>query len=135
MSLIWPGKTPLPTDKTLSHLHRIEDRLLALTTETLSDGKLETLGIRRAAQLDVDDPDVEDACPLFFQPLEDTWELREALRDFDAEVGRREFCFDTDRHASSTDCSFWTGIGYEDLAVKVAEDSRFAQVPKWFKAR
>jgi hypothetical protein len=74
-------RRPCPNSPAFWKVVSLEKDLMArpASETTLAADELERMHIEKAPQLNIDDPIVADAYPVFFQPLDDTPRLRNAF--------------------------------------------------------
>ena len=101
---------PFPKTSKFWAVNKLENELMNLPERdtTLSTSRLQHMEIERAPDLDIDNPDAVDAHPVFFQPLPDNPEFREALAASrrDLEMDRRwSPCTEELAHTGRLDCA------------------------------
>lgn len=122
-----------PRNSAFWQVVKLEKRLTALTDTTLSDTELLGMGIHRAPQLDVDNTSASDAWPVFFQPLEDSIELREAAMDLERELGCWSHCPYEAEHVDRLACALQTHWWFEHMrcTADAVHKSYPTDVPRW----
>ncbi|KAK3292779.1 uncharacterized protein B0H64DRAFT_237459 [Chaetomium fimeti] len=123
-------------------VHKLEQGLMGLgeLSTTLSTSRLKSMGIERAPQLDIDNPDMVDAHPVFFQPFPDTPEFRESLAASRRERHENDYdwspCTHELSHIGRLDCAghvinWLTGLAYGAVHVHNLYPT---DVPQWKSA-
>jgi hypothetical protein len=122
-----------PANGGLASMCQLEKSLLDLpeTDTTLSDGALVSLGIRKAPQLDIDNPGALDGSPVFFQPLDDGPGFRQTVEDTEDEIDGYSICPYKDDHVDRLACATITLSWFDSLADAVYPKDH----PKWLGTR
>jgi hypothetical protein len=102
-----PGHYPCPKASAFWNIVRLEKELRELphSEMTFSINKLKSMGIERAPPLDIDSPYAVDAYPVFFQPLADTPDFRNAVEKSIGEGREWSHCSDELPHFDRVSCA------------------------------
>jgi hypothetical protein len=117
-------------DELIRKFRKLEWAIIGLpeTERTLSDDKLASLGLYRGPPLNIDNPSGGDRRPVFFQPLDDSPQCRQAVQDYEEESQcPYEFCPREKEHRSGVTCAIQTLDWVEAVADNVYPDSQ----PEW----
>ncbi|GAB1315756.1 hypothetical protein MFIFM68171_05966 [Madurella fahalii] len=122
----------VPENRALGQVMKLEKQLATLTDTTLSDTELLNMGIRRAPPLNVDDPNASDSWPVFFQPVEDSVELREAVAKLGTELGNWSYCPYEAEHVDRLACALHT-LGWFTYMRDEVVDFHPSGAPVWIQ--
>jgi hypothetical protein len=101
------ARRPLPESPAFWKVVKLERDLMArpASSMTFAADELERMHIKKAPQLNIDDPNVADAFPVFFQPLADTPDLRNAFAASIDEGREWSHCPDELTHFDRVSCA------------------------------
>jgi hypothetical protein len=132
-------RRPYPEAPAFWRLVKLEKNLMRLQGSHMvfSTTRLKSMGIERAPQLDIDNPNAVDADPDFFQPLANTPDLRhafaETLRQWEERTPDWVHCPDELEHLDRLSCanhlSRWLSA-LRSSAVRLF-DLQPPDVPEW----
>jgi hypothetical protein len=116
---------------------KLEEDLMNLTAwdTTLSTTKLKNMGIERAPPLDIDNPDAVDANPVFFQPIPDSPEFKEAFAASRRDIYNWHRCTDERSDFGTLHCvshliGWLSGVAY---GVAHVHNLYPADRPQWLR--
>jgi hypothetical protein len=122
-----------PENGGLASMRQLEKSLRDLpeTVTTLSDEALISVGIRKAPQLDIDNPGALDDSPVFFQPVDDSPAFRQTVEDTADEIDCYSICPYKDDHVDRLACATITLSWYDSVADAVYPKDH----PEWLGTR
>lgn len=133
-----PRYRPCPKAPAFWDVVRLEKSLmeLAVSDTSFPVSRLKAMGIERAPPLDIDDPNAADAHPVFFLPLADTPDFRNAVEMSIGEGREWSHCPDELAHFDRVSCA-GHAIGWLDgthNGAVIVHDLYPHDAPKWHRA-
>jgi hypothetical protein len=124
-----------PKSPVFWELVRLEKELMRLpeSDRTLSDNRLKSMNIERAPQLDIDNLNAVDAFPVFFEPLADSPNFRNAVAETERKDCGWPHCPHEATHNDRLSCAVHA-IDWLDGMLSAAVDVYNlypADAPKW----
>ncbi|KAK4154372.1 hypothetical protein C8A00DRAFT_32889 [Chaetomidium leptoderma] len=127
-----PPKSPL-----FWEVVKLEKELMELpdTDTSFTTNILKSMGIERAPQLDIDNPNAVDAYPVFFQPLADSRELGDAVAECLREGCCWSHCPDEASHIDRVTCATHAIGWIFDIGSSAVDNSNVSPIGamKWHK--
>ena len=122
-----------PAADGLARMRQLEKSLRELPEPetTLSDKRLKSLDIHKAPQLNIDNPDAPDDWPVFFQPLGDSQQFRNTLKEAEKEIRYYSICPYKKEHADRLTCATQTLSWFHSAARAVYPEDE----PQWAGTR